>query len=57
MKQLLKEIYRENKGIFYFTLFVAVFSGVASISGPVLQKYIVDSIVDFQSFRHIVYLI
>lgn len=57
MKQLLREIYRENKWIFYFTLFVALFSGIANIWWPVIQKYVVDSIVDFESFERIVYLI
>ena len=57
MKQILREIYKNNKGIFYFTLFVATFSAVSAISVWVVQKYILDSIVSSEDYKIILYFI
>lgn len=53
MKQLFKSIYKENRWIFYLTLFVAIISAWADISSWVVQKYILDNLVNLSNFKTI----
>ena len=57
MKQLIKSIYKENKVIFYITLFVTIVSSWADIMSWVIQKYILDSLVLLDDFKKVWYLL
>ncbi len=57
MKELFIDIYKNHKGIFFFTFFVAIVSAGADIGSWLVQKNILDSLSNLQDFSVLLMLL